>query len=47
MVLCGRAPVNPEQWVIVEGKLFLDGSSSAIAIVTKDPDVSIAAADAN
>jgi len=47
MVLCGRAPVNPEQWVIVGGKLFLDGSSSAIAIVTKDPDASIAAADAN
>ncbi len=47
MLLGSREPIDPEQWVIIDGKLFLAGSRSDIEIVMEDPEARIAAADEN
>ncbi len=47
MSLGRRAPIDPEAWVIVDGKLFLGGSAGATAYLMEAPASRIATADEN
>lgn len=47
MSLGRKAPIDPEAWVIVDGKLFLGGSSGAIDYFTTDGGDRMAKADTN
>ncbi len=47
MSLGRKAPIDPEAWVIVDGKLFLGGSSNAIDYFTTDGEDRMAKADTN
>jgi len=47
MSLGRKAPIDPESWVIVDGKLFLGGSSGAIDFFNEEREEKIADADTN
>ncbi|WP_216859413.1 YHS domain-containing (seleno)protein [Sulfitobacter aestuariivivens] len=47
MSLGRKTVVDPEAWMIVDGKLFMGGSHGAIAYMEKDTDEKIAKADKN
>ena len=47
MSLGRKQVVDPEAWMIVEGKLFMGGSHGAITYMEKDTDTKIAKADKN
>lgn len=47
MSLGRKAPIDPEAWVIVDGKLFLGGSSGAIDFFNESTEEKIAKADTN
>jgi hypothetical protein len=47
MSLGRKAPIDPEQWVIVDGKLFLNGSSGATDYFNEGREEKIAEADTN
>lgn len=47
MSLGRKTVVDPEAWMIVDGKLFMGGSHGAITYMEKDTDEKIAKADKN
>jgi hypothetical protein len=47
MSLGRKAPIDPAAWVIVDGKLFLGGSSGAIDYFNNDTEEKIVKADTN
>jgi hypothetical protein len=47
MALGRKAPIDPEAWVIVDGKLYLNYSKRDRDAFAEDPDPHIAKADAN
>jgi|AntRauTorckE5430_2_1112549.scaffolds.fasta_scaffold65611_1 YHS domain-containing protein len=47
MSLGRKTVVDPQAWMIVDGKLFMGGSEGAVAYMKKDTNVKIAKADEN
>ena len=47
MSLGRKTVVDPEAWMIVDGKLFMGGSQGAVDYMKKDTDTKIAKADEN